>query len=85
MICSTTSCSVNLNQAGAFLEYGVAEEEIPLPYNMLVNSTFKAKAQNYRTIRTILSKNPTYAFIPITENQAHENFARGCPNNLTLQ
>lgn len=22
----------NLNQAGAFLEYGMAEEEIPLPY-----------------------------------------------------
>ena len=31
MICSTTSSLDNLNHDGAFLEYGMAEEEIPLP------------------------------------------------------
>lgn len=31
MICSTTASEESLNQAGAFLEYGRADEEIPLP------------------------------------------------------
>lgn len=36
VICSTTSSVDNLNHEGAFLEYGVAEEEIPLPFALLV-------------------------------------------------
>jgi len=37
MICSTTASDDNLNQAGGFLEYGRADDEIPLPCGKLVS------------------------------------------------
>lgn len=85
MICSTTSFSVNLNQAGAFLEYGAAEEEIPLPYNMLVNSTFKAKAQTIELSEQSPPGNLTMLLFQSRKFKAWKSSDSSCPNNLTLQ